>query len=61
MGDAAAPPDRLPAGAELPDGRVLAYPAHRRCPCADCAAAFEAWEEGELILPDDDEGDDLPW
>lgn len=54
------PPDRLPAGVELPDGRVLTYPAHRDCPCADCTAAFEALAEGELVLPGDEE-DDLPW
>lgn len=41
----------LPPGVELPDGRVLSFPAHRRCPCADCTAAFEAWDAGGLSLP----------
>lgn len=53
-------PDRVPAGAVLPDGRVLTFPAHRDCPCADCVAAFEALEAGDLGLPSNDEGG-LPW
>lgn len=52
--------DRLPAGVVLPTGRPLTLPPSRVCPCADCVAAYEALERGELILPDD-QADDLPW
>lgn len=41
----------LPPGVELPDGTVLTFPAHRRCPCIDCTAAFRAWDAGDLSLP----------
>lgn len=41
----------LPPGLELPDGRVLTFPPHRRCPCRDCEAAFRAWDRGVLNLP----------
>lgn len=41
----------LPPGVELPDGTVLTYAPHRRCPCRDCTVAFKAWDRGELELP----------
>lgn len=42
----------LPAGVELPDGVVLTFCPHRACPCADCRAAFEALDAGELEVPE---------
>lgn len=51
-------PETLPSGCELPDGRVLTYGPHRDCGCADCIDAFEAFERGELRLPN---ADGLPW
>lgn len=53
-------PARLPVGVELPGGTFLVYPPSRVCGCADCVLAYEAYEEGKLILPDD-RPDDLPW
>lgn len=54
-------PDRLPPGCELPDGRVLSFPAHHDCPCADCTAAFDALKRGDLEVPEDGEEGKLPW
>lgn len=51
-------PDRLPAGVTLPNGRTLTYPASRDCGCADCLAAYEAHQDGELRRPEDG---GLPW
>lgn len=50
--------DRLPAGVQLPSGRVLTYPASRDCGCETCIRAFEAYRAGELRLPEED---GLPW
>lgn len=43
----------IPAGVELPDGRVLTFRPSRACDCADCAAAFRALERGTLTLPEE--------
>lgn len=51
-------PERLPAGATLPDGSVLTFPAFRDCGCEECLRAYEAHQAGELRIPD--EGG-LPW
>lgn len=48
----------IPAGVELPDGRVLSFAPSPECGCADCTAAYRALERGELRPPD--EGG-LPW
>ena len=40
----------LPAGLVLPDGQVLTYEPHRECACADCSAAFDAFDAGLLDL-----------
>lgn len=50
----------LPPGIELPDGRVLTFPASRRCPCRDCAAAFRAYADGTLEMLADRPGE-VPW
>lgn len=56
--DADVPQDAaIPAGIELPDGRVLTFEPSRECRCADCRAAFRALERGELRLPQGG----LPW
>lgn len=51
-------PTTLPKGCELPDGRVLTFEPHRDCGCADCEAAFAAYDRGDLRIPDPD---GLPW
>ena len=44
--------DAIPAGAVLPDGRLLTFSPSRACGCADCVAAFRALERDELRLPE---------
>ena len=48
--------EMLPEGLVLPDGQVLTYEPHRECACADCSAAFEAFDAGLL---ESDIGEDL--
>ena len=46
----APPVQQLPAGLELPDGRLLTFAPHRECPCSDCEGAFRALEDGTLRM-----------
>lgn len=51
------PHRELPAGAELPDERIVTFRPSSRCPCDVCELAFRALAAGTLRWP---EGD-LPW